>query len=166
MALAGHHISSPSMLSHRHASLHLLRQSLGAYNDAETMYSVLDTIILLFSPDACECTHLKGAHDLLEACIGIRILALSSRVEAQGLITNRIEYLANLVDRWDAITSLLSREDRVFPCTYFEAVEANQPKRERNFFGLCGCSTSLAKIVVWVARLGAQMRKRVLAAIF
>jgi hypothetical protein len=51
MALAGHHLNSPSALSHRHASLHLLRQSLGVYNDAETMYSVLDTIIILFSLD-------------------------------------------------------------------------------------------------------------------
>ncbi|CAH0049930.1 unnamed protein product [Clonostachys solani] len=154
MALAGHHLNSPSALSHRHASLHLLRQSLGAYNDAETMYSVLDTIIILFSLDETQSmlgnwsTHLKGAYDLLEACGGIKGIALSSRVEAQiGILT-----------WWDAITSLLSREDCVFPYTYFEAVEANQPKREWDFFGLCGCPTSLAKIVMRVARLGAQMR--------
>ncbi|KAK7226584.1 hypothetical protein V2G26_014587 [Clonostachys chloroleuca] len=156
MALAGHHLHSPSALSHRHASLHLLRQSLSAYNDAETMYSVLDAIIILFSLDETQSmlgnwsTHLKGAYDLLEACGGIKGIALSSRVEAQiGILT-----------WWDAITSLLSREDCVFPYMYFEAVEANQPKREWDFFGLCGCPTSLAKIVMRVARLGAQMRNK------
>src|ERR1700691_5462940 len=54
MALAGHHINSTSTLSHRHTALQLLRQSLNAFSDAETMYSVLDTIVILFSLDVSQ----------------------------------------------------------------------------------------------------------------
>ena len=51
MALAGHHVNSSSALSHRHTALQLLRQSLEAFSDAETMYSMLDTVVILFSLD-------------------------------------------------------------------------------------------------------------------
>lgn len=61
--------------------------------------------------------------------------------------------------RWDAIISLLSREDCAFPYEYFDAVLSNQHKREWDFFGLCGCPTSLVIIVMRVARLGAERRK-------
>jgi hypothetical protein len=54
MALAGHHINSTSTLSHRHTALQLLRQSLDAFGDAETMYSMLDTIVILFSLDVSQ----------------------------------------------------------------------------------------------------------------
>lgn len=54
MALAGHHVKSTSTLSHRHAALQLLRQSLEAFSDAETMYSMLDTIVILFSLDVSQ----------------------------------------------------------------------------------------------------------------
>lgn len=47
----------------------------------------------------------------------------------------------------------------MFPYAYFDAVLSNQHKREWDFFGLCGCPTSLAKIVMQVARLGAERRK-------
>lgn len=50
-------------------------------------------------------THLKGAYDLLEACGGIKGIALSSRVEAQiGILTwyvsqqPRLGCPANLVE--------------------------------------------------------------------
>ncbi|KAB8230975.1 transcription factor domain-containing protein [Aspergillus alliaceus] len=155
MALAGHHVSSTSSLSHRHAALQLLRQSLNAFSDPETMYSVLDTIVILFSLDETQSilgnwsTHLMGAYNLLEACGGIKTLAMSSRVEAQiGILT-----------WWDAITSLLSREDCVFPYAYFDAILSNQYRREWDFFGLCGCPTSLVKIVMQVARLSAERQK-------
>jgi Fungal specific transcription factor domain len=54
MALAGHHVNSTSTLSHRHAALQLLRQNLNAFSDTETMYSVLDTIVILFSLDVSQ----------------------------------------------------------------------------------------------------------------
>lgn len=63
------------------------------------------------------------------------------------------------VFRWDAIISLLSREDCAFPYEYFDAVLSNQHKREWDFFGLCGCPTSLVIIVMRVARLAAQHRR-------
>jgi len=47
----------------------------------------------------------------------------------------------------------------VFPYAYFEAVLSNQNSREWDFFGLCGCPTSLVKIVMQVARLSAEKRK-------
>lgn len=47
----------------------------------------------------------------------------------------------------------------MFPLAYFDAVLSNQDKREWDFFGLCGCPTSLAKIVMQVARLRAAMQK-------
>jgi hypothetical protein len=54
MALSGHHVNSISTLNHRHTSLQLLRQNLNAFSDAETMYSVLDTIVILFSLDVSQ----------------------------------------------------------------------------------------------------------------
>lgn len=54
MALAGHHVNSASSLSHRHAALQLLRQNLQTFSDFETMYSILDTIVILFSLDVGE----------------------------------------------------------------------------------------------------------------
>lgn len=51
MALAGHHVNSDSTLSHRHTALQLLRQGLDMFSDPETMYSILDTIVILFSLD-------------------------------------------------------------------------------------------------------------------
>lgn len=66
--------------------------------------------------------------------------------------------------RWDAITSLLSREECVFSYEYFDAVLSNQHKREWDFFGLCGCPTSIVTIVMWLARLSAERRKASLLA--
>lgn len=51
MALAGHHVKSTSTLSHRYEALQILRQSLTSSIDPETMHSVLDTIVILFSLD-------------------------------------------------------------------------------------------------------------------
>lgn len=51
MALAGHHVKSASTLGHRHEALQLLRHSLASSIDPETMHSVLDTIVILFSLD-------------------------------------------------------------------------------------------------------------------
>jgi hypothetical protein len=112
--------------------------------------------------------HLMGACSLLEACGGIKKIPLSSRLETQiGILTwyaipcstNARLHLANGRIRWDAIISLLSREECVFPYEYFDAVLSNQNKREWSFFGLCGCPTSIVKIVMQVARLNAERRK-------
>lgn len=61
--------------------------------------------------------------------------------------------------RWDAIISLLSREDCAFSYDYFDAVLSNQHKREWDFFGLCGCPTSLVIIVMRLAHLSEERRK-------
>lgn len=155
MALAGHHVESTSTLDHRHTALQLLRESLNTYNNAGDGYSMLDTIIILFSLDETQSalgnwrTHLVGAYGLLEACGGIEGWATSARAEAQvGMLT-----------WWDAITSLVSREDCVFPYSYFEAVLSNHNDQEWGFFGLCGCPPSLVKIVMQLARLSAEKRK-------
>ncbi|KAL3420287.1 hypothetical protein PVAG01_08786 [Phlyctema vagabunda] len=90
-----------------------------------------------------------GAYGLLEACGGIKSLATCARVEAQvGMLT-----------WWDAITSLVSREDCVFPYAYFDAVLSNQDNHEWDYFGLCGCPLNLVKVVMRLARLGAEKRK-------
>ncbi|KAL2075862.1 hypothetical protein VTL71DRAFT_805 [Oculimacula yallundae] len=156
MALAGHHVKSASTSSHRHSALRLLRQNLDIFEDAEAMYSMLDTIVILFSLDETQSmfgnwsTHLAGAYALLEACGGIHIFNMSSRLEAQiGILT-----------WWDAIISLLSREDCVFPYEYFDAILSNQARREWDFFSLCGCPTSLAKIVMQIARLSASKQNQ------
>lgn len=54
MALAGHHVQSTTMLAHRHAALQLLRHGLGTLSNTEAMYSVLDTIVILFSLDVSQ----------------------------------------------------------------------------------------------------------------
>ncbi|KAL2002267.1 hypothetical protein VTN02DRAFT_284 [Thermoascus thermophilus] len=155
MALAGHHVESPSVHHHRHTALKLLRESLGADGTVEHGSSMLDAIIILFSFDETQSTlgywrtHLAGAYGLIEACGGIEAWTTSARTEAQiGLLT-----------WWDAITSLLSREDCVFPDAYVEAVVSNPDGREWDFFGLCGCPPSLVKMVMQLARLGPEKRK-------
>lgn len=61
--------------------------------------------------------------------------------------------------RWDAITSLVSREDCVFPHAYFEAVLSNHDVQGWDYFGLCGCPPSLVVFVMQLARLSAEQRK-------
>jgi hypothetical protein len=51
MALAGHHVNSDSVLGYRHTAVRLLRQRLDTFSNVETLYSVLDTIVILFSLD-------------------------------------------------------------------------------------------------------------------
>ncbi|KAH8696617.1 fungal-specific transcription factor domain-containing protein [Talaromyces proteolyticus] len=154
MGLAGHHVESRSSQSHRHVALQMLREGLSIYSDARDCYSMLDTIIIIFSLDETQSalgnwkTHLLGAYGLLEACGGFENWTMSSRLEVQiGLLT-----------WWDAIISLVSREVCVFPYTYFEAIQSNNsgPNREWDYFGLCGCPLSLVKIVMRLARLSAK----------
>ncbi|ETS84560.1 hypothetical protein PFICI_02585 [Pestalotiopsis fici W106-1] len=148
-ALAGHHVQSTSMLTHRHAALQLLRHSLDTLSDIEAMYSVLDTIVILFSLDETQSLlgtwsiHLQGAYRIVESCGGIQRIPLSSRLETQIAI----------LTWWDAIIALLSREECIFPYNYFESVLSNLHKREWDFFGLCGCPTAIVKIVMRLARL-------------
>jgi hypothetical protein len=51
MALAGHHVESPSADDHRHTALKLLRESLNASGNMEDGSSMLDAIMILFSFD-------------------------------------------------------------------------------------------------------------------
>ncbi|PYI08230.1 hypothetical protein BO78DRAFT_405974 [Aspergillus sclerotiicarbonarius CBS 121057] len=155
MALAGHHVESTSTLVHRQTALQLLRENLNAYSNMEHGYSMLDTIIILFSLDETQSalgtwrTHFMGAYSLVEAYGGIERWTTSSRKQVQiGMLT-----------WWDAITSLVNREDCVFPYSYFEAAVSNQNDREWDYFGLCGCPLSLVRIVMQLARLGAEKRK-------
>lgn len=61
--------------------------------------------------------------------------------------------------RWDAITSLVSREDCFFPYAYFEAVVSKHNDQEWDYFRLCGCPQQLVEIVMRLARLSAEKRK-------
>ncbi|KAI9703095.1 MAG: hypothetical protein M1820_005967 [Bogoriella megaspora] len=155
MALAGHHVHSTSTQDHRHTALQLLRGSLDKYNSVGNGYSMLDTITILFSLDETQSnlgnwsTHLVGAYNVLEACGGIEAWATSARVKAQvGMLT-----------WWDAILSLVSREDCVFPYAYFEAVLSSQDDRQWDYFGLCGCPKDLVILVMRLARVSAEKRK-------
>ncbi|PWY66039.1 hypothetical protein BO94DRAFT_579770 [Aspergillus sclerotioniger CBS 115572] len=155
MSLAGHHIESTSTLVHRHAALQLLRESLTTCSNMGQGYSMLDTIIILFSLDETQSalgnwrTHIMGAFGLVEAYGGIDKWITSARTQVQiGLLT-----------WWDAITSLVNREDCIFPYAYFEAAVSNQNDQEWDYFSLCGCPPSLVEIVMQLARLGAEKRK-------
>ncbi|KZF23468.1 hypothetical protein L228DRAFT_246242 [Xylona heveae TC161] len=155
MALGGHHVESTSTQIHRQAALQLLRENLGTYSNAGHGYSMLDTIIILFSLDETQSalgnwrTHLVGAYALIEACGGIEGWAKSARTQVQiGMLT-----------WWDAIISLVNREDCVFPYAYFEGAMSSHDAGEWDFFGLCGCPPSLVKIVMQLARLSAEKRK-------
>ncbi|KAJ5238223.1 hypothetical protein N7489_008314, partial [Penicillium chrysogenum] len=155
MALAGHHVESPSADDHRHTALKLLRESLNASGNMEDGSSMLDAIMILFSFDETQSTlgywstHLKGAYGLIEAYGGIEAWTTSARAEAQ----------IGLLLWWDAITSLLSREDCVFPYAYVEEVLSNPDDRKWNFFELCGCPHSVVTLVMQVARLSAEKRQ-------
>ncbi|KGO42028.1 Protein of unknown function DUF3468 [Penicillium expansum] len=155
MALAGHHVESPSAHNHRHTALKLLRESLNVSGNLEDGFFMLDAIIILFSFDETQSTHgywsthLKGAYALIEAYGGIEAWTTSARAEAQ----------IGLLLWWDAITSLLSREECVFPYAYVEAILSNPDDREWNFFELCGCPHSLVTLVIQVVRLGAEKRQ-------
>ncbi|CAG8899850.1 unnamed protein product [Penicillium egyptiacum] len=155
MALAGHHVKSPSTDDHRHTALKLLRESLDASGNVEDGSSMLDAIMILFSFDETQSTlgywstHLKGAYGLIEAHGGIEAWTTSARAEAQ----------IGLLLWWDAITSLLSREDCVLPYAYVEAVQSNPDGRKWNFFDLCGCPHSVVTLVMQVVRLSAEKRQ-------
>ena len=51
MALSGHHVHSTTSLHHRIAALQLLRESLNTDRSFESTWSMLDTVIILFSLD-------------------------------------------------------------------------------------------------------------------
>jgi hypothetical protein len=53
----------------------------------------------------------------------------------------------------------MSREDCVFPYSYFEAVMMNYDDRGWDYFGLCGCPVGLVKLVMRLARLSAEKRR-------
>lgn len=58
MALAGHHVKSPSTDDHHHTALKLLRESLNASGNMEDGSSMLDAIMVLFSFDVSLQLHL------------------------------------------------------------------------------------------------------------
>ncbi|KAE8367924.1 fungal-specific transcription factor domain-containing protein [Aspergillus caelatus] len=155
MALAGHHLESTSTDTHRHAALQSLRQNLDKYNSTKHRESILDTIIILFSLDETQSalgtwrTHLLGAYGLFEACGGIEKWATSARTQVQ----------IGILLWWDAITSLVNREDCVLPYAYFEALMSGYNGQEWDFFRLCGCPLSLVKVVMQLARLAAEQRR-------
>jgi hypothetical protein len=51
MALAVHHVDSTSTQTHRNGALQLLCESVKMYSNAGHGYSLIDTIIILFSLD-------------------------------------------------------------------------------------------------------------------
>ncbi|KNG86741.1 hypothetical protein ANOM_005892 [Aspergillus nomiae NRRL 13137] len=155
MALAGHHVESESTNIHRHTALQLLRESLEICTKPGHSSAILDTIVILFSLDETQSalgtwrTHLLGAHGLIEACGGIDMWVTSTRTQVQ----------IGILLWWDAITSLVNREDCVFPYEYFEALLCNYNGQGWDFFGLCGCPLSLVKVVMQVAQLAAEQRR-------
>ncbi|GLA46856.1 hypothetical protein AnigIFM63604_011457 [Aspergillus niger] len=155
MALAGHHVKSPSTDDHHYTALKLLRESINASGNVEDGCSMLDAIMILFSFDETQSTlgywstHLKGAYGLIEACGGIEAWTTSARADAQ----------IGLLLWWDAITSLLSRENCVFPYAYVEAILSNPDNRKWNFFDLCGCPHSVVTLLMQVVRLSAEKRQ-------
>ncbi|KAK8061995.1 hypothetical protein PG994_008361 [Apiospora phragmitis] len=156
MALAGHHVESQSAEHHRGTALQLLREGLGTPGDLADAFYMLDTITILFSLDETQSAfgnwsiHLTGVFALLEACGGTHVWIKSPRAVVQ----------VGLMVWWDAITSLVAREDCVFPYSYFEVVaSSNQGEQEWDYFRLCGCPLPLVEIVMRLARLSAEKRK-------
>ncbi|KAK8011490.1 hypothetical protein PG990_010455 [Apiospora arundinis] len=156
MALAGHHVESPTTEDHHRKALQLLREGLNVNSGSDKIYHFLDTIIILFSLDETQSTlgnwstHLTGAFSLLEASGGIQKWTQSPRAVVQ----------VALLTWWDAITSLVSREDCVFPHSYFEAVLANSNGQKGwDYFRLCGCPLPLVQAVMRLARLSAEKSK-------
>lgn len=64
--------------------------------------------------------------------------------------------------RWDAITSLVSREDCVFPDDYFQGILSTYNGQQWDYYGLCGCPLSLVKLVMQVMHLAVEKRKALL----
>ncbi|PWY86671.1 hypothetical protein BO70DRAFT_333069 [Aspergillus heteromorphus CBS 117.55] len=155
MALAGHHVESTSTQGHRHAAIQLLREGIDMNTNLEHGYSILDAIIILFSLDETQSalghwrTHLLGAYGLLEACGGINTWITSARTQVQ----------IGILLWWDAITSLVNREDCIFPHPYFETLLSNYTGKEWDFFSLCGCPLRLVEVVMKLSRLSAEKRQ-------
>ena len=57
------------------------------------------------------------------------------------------------------MTSLISRQDCIFPQSYFEAVLASHDEHHWNFFDLCGCPQSLVIFLIELANLAAEKQK-------
>ena len=61
--------------------------------------------------------------------------------------------------RWDALLSLVSREDCIFPIAYFEALDAISDQQQWDHYTLSGCPMSLVRVVMQLARMSAAKRK-------
>lgn len=66
--------------------------------------------------------------------------------------------LIRSVPRWDAITSLISRQECIFPYEYFSTLLKHHENHAWDFYSLCGCPTSLVSLVMQLARLTAIVR--------
>ncbi|EHA21807.1 hypothetical protein ASPNIDRAFT_41279 [Aspergillus niger ATCC 1015] len=145
MALAGHHVKSPSTDDHRYTALKLLRESINASGNLEDGSSMLDAIMILFSFDVSLHLYLCCS-DLIQVDNEIILRKISPALPAK-------------LFRWDAIISLLSREDCVFPYAYVEAILSNPDDRKWNFFDLCGCPHSVVTLLMQVVRLSVEKRQ-------
>ena len=115
-------------------------------------------------------THLTGAYSVLEACGGIDEWTKNPRAVVQvAMLTWYTAHYLHIsrcradrrLSRWDAVTSLVSRQECVFPYTYFESVLRCRDDRLWTFFGLCGCPQSLVVPLIQLAHLAAEKQKTV-----
>ncbi|KIV79093.1 hypothetical protein PV11_06679 [Exophiala sideris] len=117
--------------------------------------SMLDTAMALWQFEATISalniwrSHLSDAHSLLELCGGVSRWSASIKANTQ----------VSMFLWWDAMVSLLAREDPVFPYSYFEAVLKSEGRQPWTFYELNGCPRELLVPMMQISTLAARDAK-------
>ncbi|KIW10679.1 hypothetical protein PV08_11643 [Exophiala spinifera] len=139
-------------IDHKNTSLVLYQNALSKEDAHIDGLSLLDTAMALWQFEAALSslniwrTHLGDAYKLLELCGGIRRWSAGIKANTQ----------VAMFLWWDAMVSLLSREQTVFPYSYFEALLKAEGRQPWTFYELNGCPREVLVPMMQLANLAAS----------
>ncbi|KAJ9494835.1 hypothetical protein H2202_009737 [Exophiala xenobiotica] len=139
-------------VDHKNTALVLYQGALSKKDTYVHGLSLLDTAMALWQFEATLSalniwrTHLGDAYSLLELCGGIPRWSTGIKANIQ-------------VAMWDAMVSLLCREECVFPYSYFEAVLKAEGRQHWTFYELNGCPRELLVPMMQLCNLAAREAK-------
>ncbi|KAK5464792.1 hypothetical protein LTS15_001355 [Exophiala xenobiotica] len=142
-------------VDHKNTALVLYQGALSKKDTYVHGLSLLDTAMALWQFEATLSalniwrTHLGDAYSLLELCGGIPRWSTGIKANIQ----------VAMFLWWDAMVSLLCREECVFPYSYFEAVLKAEGCQHWTFYELNGCPRELLVPMMQLCNLAAREAK-------
>ncbi|KAK5203673.1 hypothetical protein LTR47_008450 [Exophiala xenobiotica] len=142
-------------VDHKNTALVLYQGALSKKDTYVHGLSLLDTAMALWQFEATLSalniwrTHLGDAYSLLELCGGIPRWSTGIKANIQ----------VAMFLWWDAMVSLLCREECVFPYSYFEAVLKAEGRQHWTFYELNGCPRELLVPMMQLCNLAAREAK-------